>query len=244
MVSPTRTRPRPTPPSAGPTRAARVPRTVPPDPPATSAPRVTGRYRLDPRSTAWWWSPEMFDVLGIPAEGTRPSTELLLQSQHRADRARTLEAITESCATGRPFALETRVLRPDGATRVVVLVGEPQTAEDDGVTALEGMCVDVTGGRLADDDDVVVALEAEVTQLRTAMASRACIEQAKGILMLLTSCTEQVAFELLAHMSSHTHRKVREVAESITESATGRTQLPEDLRAILRDACPPAPRSG
>jgi hypothetical protein len=82
-----------------------------------------------------------------------------------------------------------------------------------------------------------------VTQLRTAMASRAAIEQAKGILMLLTSCSDQVAFELLAHMSSHTHRKVREVAVAITESASGHGTLPADIRAILQDACPPA-RSG
>jgi AmiR/NasT family two-component response regulator len=88
-------------------------------------------------------------------------------------------------------------------------------------------------------DERVEALTAEVAQLRAAMASRATIEQAKGILMLLTGCGEQVAFELLAHMSSHTHRKVREVAETITGSACGRHRLPDDLSAILRDACPP-----
>jgi AmiR/NasT family two-component response regulator len=71
------------------------------------------------------------------------------------------------------------------------------------------------------------------------MSSRAAIEQAKGILMLLTSCSEQVAFDLLAHISSHTHRKVRDVANAITDSASGRTPLPDDVRAILRDACPP-----
>ena len=74
----------------------------------------------------------------------------------------------------------------------------------------------------------------------TAMASRATIEQAKGILMLLTSCSDQVAFDLLAHISSHTHRKVREVAVAITESAAGHGGLPEDIRTILRDACPPS----
>ena len=73
------------------------------------------------------------------------------------------------------------------------------------------------------------------------MASRATIEQAKGILMLLTSCGEQVAFDLLAHISSHTHRKVRDVAQSITESARGTAKLPDDVCAIIRDACPPAP---
>ena len=90
------------------------------------------------------------------------------------------------------------------------------------------------------DDDRVQALELEVVQLRTAMSSRAVIEQAKGVLMLLTSCGDQVAFDLLAHISSHTHRKVRDVAHVITESAAGHARLPDDVRAIIRDACPPS----
>jgi AmiR/NasT family two-component response regulator len=86
----------------------------------------------------------------------------------------------------------------------------------------------------------VRALEAEVEQLRTAMASRAVIEQAKGVLMLLTGCRDQVAFDLLTHISSHTHRKVREIASILVGSATGGCPLPDDVRAILRDACPPS----
>ena len=89
------------------------------------------------------------------------------------------------------------------------------------------------------DADRAAALEVEVAQLRAAMASRAAIEQAKGILMLLTGCTDQVAFDLLSHISGHTHRKLREVARAITASASGGTGLPADIRAILRDACPP-----
>jgi hypothetical protein len=91
-------------------------------------------------------------------------------------------------------------------------------------------------------DDRVRELETEVSQLRTAMASRAAIEQAKGILMLLTSCSEQVAFDLLAHISSNCHRKVRDVAVAIAESAAGRSSLPADVRALIRDVCPPTPR--
>jgi len=88
--------------------------------------------------------------------------------------------------------------------------------------------------------DRVHALEVEVAQLRTAMASRAVIEQAKGVLMLLTGCADQVAFDLLTHISSHTHRKVRDIASELVASATGRTPLPGDVKVILRDACPPA----
>jgi hypothetical protein len=90
------------------------------------------------------------------------------------------------------------------------------------------------------DADRAAALELEVAQLRAAMASRAAIEQAKGILMLLTGCTDQVAFDLLSHISGHTHRKLRDVAQAITASASGGAGLPADIRAILRDACPPA----
>ncbi len=89
-------------------------------------------------------------------------------------------------------------------------------------------------------DDRLHALEVEIAQLRTAMISRAVIEQAKGVLMLLTGCGDQVAFDLLTHISSHTHRKVREIAQEVVDSATGRCPLPADVRAIIRDACPPA----
>jgi ANTAR domain len=95
------------------------------------------------------------------------------------------------------------------------------------------------GGR---ETDRLRALEAEVEQLRTAMASRAVIEQAKGVLMVLSGCGEQAAFDLLTHISSHTHRKVRDVAADVVASASGRRALPPDVRAIVRDACPPAHR--
>ena len=118
------------------------------------------------------------------------------------------------------------------------------------VDALEGLLVEVPPepespapqhGAQGPGDDRVHALEIEVAQLRTAMSSRAAIEQAKGILMLLTSCGEQVAFELLAHISSNSHRKVRDVAVAIVESAAGHAGLPEDIQELIRDVCPPRP---
>jgi hypothetical protein len=120
-------------------------------------------------------------------------------------------------------------------------MGEPELDQGGAVRTVEGMCLDITDSRPpGSDDDRVEALRTEVIQLRAAMASRATIEQAKGVLMLLTNCSDQAAFELLAHLSSHTHRKVRDVAHTITESAAGRTRLPGDMRSIIRDACPPA----
>jgi hypothetical protein len=181
----------------------------------------------------------MFLLHGLAPAAAEPCLQLLLDHVHSADRLRIAEAVAGAC-TGRSFSLELRGLRPGAAPRALVLVGEPQLGPDGVVAAVQGFCVDVTDGRRRSDEDRVHELETEVAQLRTAMASRAAIEQAKGILMLLTTCGDQVAFDLLAHISSHTHRKVREVAVAITESAAGHGRLPDDIRAILHDACPPS----
>jgi len=181
----------------------------------------------------------MFALHGLPPGGALPCLQLLLDGLHPADRHRTADALAAACA-GQPFSLELRAMRTGGAPRTLVLVGEPRRDADGAVTAVDGLCIDVTDGRRRSEDDRVQDLEAEVAQLRTAMASRAAIEQAKGIIMLLTSCGDQVAFDLLAHISSHTHRKVREVAVAITESASGHGRLPDDIRGILHDACPPS----
>jgi hypothetical protein len=217
---------------------------VPGPAPAEAPEQLIGRYRYDRRSGAWWWSAEMFSVHGLPPGTVEPGTEVLLSHQHPDDRPRMLAALTGACSSARSFAVRIHVVRADGRQRDVLLVGEPVLEPDGAVAAVEGLCIDVTDcpapAGPASSADRVAALETEVEQLHAAMASRAAIEQAKGILMLLTSCSDKVAFDLLAHISSHTHRKVRDVAQAITESAAGHTRLPDDVRAILRDACPPA----
>ena len=55
----------------------------------------------------------------------------------------------------------------------------------------------------------------DLTQLRTAMMSRACIEQAKGILMERHKIKEDDAFTILTHASQRTNTKLRDVAEEL-----------------------------
>jgi hypothetical protein len=189
-------------------------------------------------------------MLGLPRGGAHPCAELLVRSLHPADRPRALDAIAGACTDGVPFSLRVRLGSRSGPGTPAVLVGEPVVDASGSVDALEGLLIclpeeadgDAASCAHGSADERVHALETEVCQLRTAMASRAAIEQAKGILMLLTSCGEQVAFDLLAHISSNCHRKVRDVAVAIAESAAGRSSLPPDVRALIRDVCPPTPR--
>jgi hypothetical protein len=202
---------------------------------------LTGRFRGDLTTDQWWCSPELYDLHGIPAGSVAPSLGLLLAHVHPADCPGLRAALSAAGTAGTPVTREYRVRRADGQERTVLLVCEPQTDATGAVTVLGGLLVDVSGGGSPTPpaDEELHRLETEVEQLRNAMASRAAIEQAKGVLMLLVGCGDQVAFDLLAHISSHTHRKVRDVAVAIIDSATGHRPLPDDVREILHDASPP-----
>ncbi|RSM68488.1 histidine kinase [Actinoplanes sp. ATCC 53533] len=56
-------------------------------------------------------------------------------------------------------------------------------------------------------------------QLETAMASRAVIEQAKGIIMGSRRCTADEAFAILTAISQNSNRKLRDVAAALVAEA-------------------------
>jgi GAF domain-containing protein len=55
--------------------------------------------------------------------------------------------------------------------------------------------------------------------MRTAMDTRAVIEQAKGIIMGREGCDPQLAFAILSKQSQHSNRKLRDVATDIVNQA-------------------------
>jgi len=60
-------------------------------------------------------------------------------------------------------------------------------------------------------------------QMAEAMKSRAVIEQAKGILMAQRRCSPDEAFEVLVRLSQETHRKLREIAETLVAQISATT---------------------
>ncbi|MFG1921916.1 GAF and ANTAR domain-containing protein [Cryptosporangium sp. NPDC048952] len=57
--------------------------------------------------------------------------------------------------------------------------------------------------------------------MRSAMESRAVIEQAKGILIAEHKCSAEEAFAQLTTVSQHTNRKLRDVAAAVVARAQG-----------------------
>jgi AmiR/NasT family two-component response regulator len=74
--------------------------------------------------------------------------------------------------------------------------------------------------------------------LTTALATRDLIGQAKGMLMVLLSLSEDGSWRLLVRLSQTTNRKVHDVAAALVAYLTRGTPLPDDVRDQLGGGLP------
>ncbi|MFD9131735.1 ANTAR domain-containing protein [Streptomyces bottropensis] len=79
----------------------------------------------------------------------------------------------------------------------------------------------------------VVALRAENDQLRRALAGRAVIDQARGMVMVLTPCRRGAARKLLVDVSRKCDARLPEVAAALVAAWEGKP-LPAHMQRALR----------
>lgn len=117
-------------------------------------------------------------------------------------------------------------------------VGESRVIQYKERAAAAGVTEIVTGDVAAETAD----LRAENEQLREAMDSRATIEQARGMLMVLASCSGRAAWPMLVEISQHSNVKLRDVAAALVAAATGGL-LPPEIEPAYRQALARARRA-
>lgn len=101
-----------------------------------------GSWEADVRTEELRWSATVHRILGLP-ESTEPSYERFLDAVHPDDRHRIVQAHVDALEGREPYAVDHRVIRPDGAIRHV---HEDAIAEvEDGqVIRLLGTMQDIT----------------------------------------------------------------------------------------------------
>ncbi|MFJ2234903.1 ANTAR domain-containing protein [Streptomyces sp. NPDC087859] len=95
-----------------------------------------------------------------------------------------------------------------------------------------GLRAEATWGNAPTRQDVV-ALRAENDQLRRALASRAVIDQARGMMMILTPCHRGAARKLLVDVSRQCDARLPEVAAALVGAWEGKP-LPEHMQRAMR----------
>ena len=100
-----------------------------------------GTWHLDRETCESYWSPEVFRILGVPAEAT-PSRELYVECVHPADRE-ALEAEWAAARDGAPIDVEHRIVDGD-EVRWVRLKATPEEAPSGEPTEWIGVVQEVT----------------------------------------------------------------------------------------------------
>jgi GAF domain-containing protein len=118
------------------------------------------------------------------------------------------QGVTHTLSMGLPIATSTI-----GGLNLYGTHGDPY---DDDALELAGAFAGYAAIALANAAALADALD-EVAGMRTAMQTRAVIEQAKGILMRDRRCSADEAFRMLTHASNLSNRKLRDIATSIVE---------------------------
>jgi PAS domain S-box-containing protein len=83
-----------------------------------------GSWEMELPDGTCYWSDEFFRICGYAPGAFEPTMECGLQLIHPDDRERAAQAVQHSIATGEPYHIEKRIVRPDGSVRHVQSRGE------------------------------------------------------------------------------------------------------------------------
>jgi PAS domain S-box-containing protein len=160
-----------------------------------------GRFKFLLAGQRWEWSDAVAQMHGYEPGTVDPDTELLCEHKHPEDRQRVANAL-QRVLRGEPFSSRHRIIDTAGRTHWVIVVGDRILDDVGAVIGTGGFYIDITE-----------TLQSDITSGMTqAAASRAVIEQAKGVLMATYGIDAERAFEVLVWRSQETNVKLRDLA--------------------------------
>jgi PAS domain S-box-containing protein len=181
---------------------------------AWGAPERVGWFRYYFDDERWEWSPQVAKMHGYPEGSIEPTTELVLSHKHPDDYRQIADTLALVRQTRQAFSSRHRIRDVQGTVHHVVVVGDQLHDDTGAVVGTHGFYIDVTPAEQARQDH----LTAEVAKIT---ASRAVIEQAKGMLMAIYGIDAQAAFDLLKWRSQDSNVKLRPLAAQLVADFSG-----------------------
>lgn len=159
----------------------------------------------------------------LRARNRDPTTELLLSHKHPEDRQHVQELLDKALHSGGSFSSRHRFIDTAGQEHAVLVLADRMVDDRGAVVGTEGYYVDLT-------PTVDQARRDALETLPGMFRSRAAIEQAKGMLMLVYRIGADQAFELLQWRSQHTNTKLRTLATQVVAAASAEDLGSDALR--------------
>lgn len=111
-----------------------------------------GNWEWDVSGNRFSWSDELFRIYGFQTQSFEPSFRIFIESIHPHDRPLVEEILNEAFQKGITFDFYHRIIRPDGAVRVIHARGEAITYHQKKQVRLLGTVQDVTEIKHAEDE--------------------------------------------------------------------------------------------
>lgn len=102
-----------------------------------------GNWEYDLLTRRGEWSDETYSLFGMKKEDGVNRYDDLMRVLHPEDRDRVTSTVEQSCSTGNSYSIDYRIIKPDGAERVIHEEGEV-TCVDDTPIKLAGTVQDIT----------------------------------------------------------------------------------------------------
>ncbi|MBT2266000.1 PAS and ANTAR domain-containing protein [Rhodococcus erythropolis] len=189
----------------------------------TGAPHHVGGFRYHRHDDRWEWSDAVAHMHGYSPGTITPNTDLILTHKHPDDRAHVAHTLDAIRTAGGPFSSRHRILDTTGTIHSVIVVGDSTINHNGDITGSSGFYIDVTDTLESTIADTVDHIAADLHH------SRAAIEQAKGMLMVIYNIPADRAFDILVWRSQETNVKLRDLAAQLLDRAAT-FQLPLPLR--------------
>jgi PAS domain S-box-containing protein len=140
-----------------------------------------------------YWSEENFRIWGFNPQKGLPDRETVLQRIHPEDRDRLVEYVQEAMRERRDYAVEFRIVLPDGAVRYIHGIGHPVFSASGELVEIVGTNVDVTERKRA---------EGERERLRQAQADLAHINRVTTMGELTASLAHEIKQPITAAVTN------------------------------------------
>ena len=200
-----------------------------------------GSWQLDLATGQVEASDEMYRLYGLVPGAERLTRQRLMALTHPDDRDP--HAVQRSVDTGEDFAMEYRVVLPDGSYRWISARGRPTRDAEGHVTGLLGTCLDVTEARRLDrmrSEFVANAAHELRTPLTTVSAMASLLASQRD---RLEPAQLEHAFDALGRQGQRAQRLVSSLLD-LSRLETGRVPVqlsPTDVRGVVTQALETAP---
>ncbi len=175
---------------------------------AGGAPQRVGWFRFYFDDECWEWSEQVQQMHGYEPGTVTPTTQLVLSHKHPDDYHQVAATLADMRRARTTFSTRHRIIDTTGAVHSVVVIGDRLHDDAGQLVGTHGFYVDVTPSD-AVTEELVTAAVAEIAE------SRASIERAKGMLMVMYRIDADTAFDLLKWRSQETNVKLRALAERL-----------------------------